>query len=165
MLLGITIVLLLGRTTWGELYALIPLHTELEVIRYLNGVHFCGLLLVALAGSFLITRIGAWIRSLPRTPFSSQRRAAPILLGAVLGGLLYASTATTARHMRSVGEPKLHLPGLVDAVAADSSSRFLSHEKLGTGSHFYLNLLPTLSDRPQLESFSRGYHDTLSLYL
>src|SRR5262249_1600478 len=29
---------------------------------------------------------------------------------------------------------------------------------------FYLNLLPALAGRPQLESFSRGYHDTLSLY-
>merc|ERR1712196_6119 len=31
-------------------------------------------------------------------------------------------------------------------------------------SHFTLNLLPFLSGVPQLKSYSRGYHDTLSFY-
>lgn len=47
----ITFLLLLGRTTFGFLYELIPFHSELEVIRYLNGVHFFGLLISAIAGA------------------------------------------------------------------------------------------------------------------
>lgn len=164
LLLGLTIVLLLGRTTWGSLYSLIPLHTELEVIRYLNGVHFCGLLLAGPAAAFILARLSGWIESLPGPTWLSPRRITFALLAAAFGGYLFSVTASAARHLRSVDESELHLPPLVAALQSDESSRFLSHKRLGTGSHFYLNLLPALAKRPQLESFSRGYHDTLSLY-
>lgn len=52
-----TFLLLLGRTTFGVLYELIPLHSELEVIRYLNGLHFFGLLLATIAEAKLILYI------------------------------------------------------------------------------------------------------------
>jgi hypothetical protein len=73
LLLGLTIVLLLGRTTWGSLYSLIPLHAEIEVIRYLNGVHFCGLLLAGPAAAFVVKRLSGWIESLPGPPYSPPR--------------------------------------------------------------------------------------------
>ena len=164
LLFALTIALLLGRTTWGSLYSLIPLHTELEVIRYLNGVHFCGLLLAGPAAGFVLRRLSGWIESLPGPTWLSPRRTTFALLAAAFGGYLFSVTTSAARHLRSVDESELHLPQLVAAVESDKSSRFLSHKKLGTGSHFYLNLLPALAERPQLESFSRGYHDTLSLY-
>jgi hypothetical protein len=164
LLLGLTIVLLLGRTTWGSLYSLIPLHAEIEVIRYLNGVHFCGLLLAGPAAAFVVKRLSGWIESLPGPTWLSPRWTTFALLAAAFGGYLFSVTTSAARHLRSVDESELHLPQLVAALESDQSSRFLSHKKLGTGSHFYLNLLPALAERPQLESFSRGYHDTLSLY-
>lgn len=164
ILLALTIVLLLGRTTWGSFYSLIPLHNELEVIRYLNGVHFCGLLLAGPAAAFVLRRLSGWIESLPGPTWLSPRRTTFALLAAAFGGYLFSVTTSAARHLRSVDESELHLPQLVAAVETDRSTRFLAHKKLGTGSHFYLNLLPALAERPQLESFSRGYHDTLSLY-
>ena len=36
---------------FGSLYNLIPLHSELEVIRYLSGIHFCGLILASISVS------------------------------------------------------------------------------------------------------------------
>ena len=40
----LSLILFLGRTTFSVFYNLIPLHTELETIKYLNALHFCGLL-------------------------------------------------------------------------------------------------------------------------
>jgi len=164
LLLAVTIVLLLGRTTWGSLYSLIPLHTELEVIRYMNGVHFCGLLLAGPAAGLLLRRLAGWIESLPGPTWLSPERTTIALLTAAFGGYLLSVSMNSARHLRSADESELHLSQLVEVLGRDDSSRFLSHKKLGTASHFYLNLLPALTGRPQLQSFSRGYHDTLSLY-
>ena len=50
----ITIILFLGRTTFGVLYNLIPFHTEMECIKYLSGIHFCGLLIASYGLSELI---------------------------------------------------------------------------------------------------------------
>ena len=164
LLLALTIALFLGRTTWGALYSFIPLHSELEVIRYLNGIHFCGLLLAAPAAAFLLRRIAAWSASRPGPTWLARRHTTAALFAVVLAGCFAAITVQSSQRLRAVDEASLHLPGLGAALAGDSSTRFLSHQKLGTGSHFYLNFLPTLATRPQLESFSRGYHDTLSLY-
>lgn len=40
----LSLILFLGRTTFSVFYNLIPLHSELEAIKYLNALHFCGLL-------------------------------------------------------------------------------------------------------------------------
>jgi hypothetical protein len=164
LLLVVTVALLLGRTTWGSLYSWIPLHGELEVIRYLNGVHFCGLLLAGPAAAFLLERANAWVESLPGPEWLSPQRTTLAFLAAAFAGYLVSVSTTTSRHLGAVELTTLRLPGLVQEVSKDRSSRFLAHKKLDTASHFYLNLLPALSGRPQLESFARGYHDTLSLY-
>ena len=164
VLFAVTIALLLGRTTWGVLYDWIPLHTELEVVRYINGVHFCGLLLAAPTCAVLLWRLADWIETLPGPNWLSPRRTGVAVLLAAFGGYLVSVAAISARHLRSVDESELALPALVERIETDRSSRFLAHKKLGTARHFYLNLLPALTRRPQLESFSRGYHDTLSLY-
>ena len=59
-----TSVLLLGRTTFGFLYELIPFHSELEIIRYINGVHFFGLLLAAIAGARFLLYICSFVSRL-----------------------------------------------------------------------------------------------------
>jgi len=164
LLLVVTVVLLLGRTTWGPLYSWLPLHSELEVIRYLNGVHFCGLLFAGPAAAFLLERVNAWIESLPGPEWLSPRRTTSAFLAAAFAGYLVSVSTTTSRHLRAVELTSLRLPELIETISADQSSRFMVHKKLDTASHFYLNLLPALSGRPQLESFARGYHDTLSLY-
>ena len=46
-----TLFLFLGRTFSGRFYDLIPFHKEIEATRYLNGIHFCGLLLMAISFS------------------------------------------------------------------------------------------------------------------
>ena len=47
LLFSVTFFLFLGRTFSGPLYNLIPFHKELEVFRYIIGLQFCGLLLMA----------------------------------------------------------------------------------------------------------------------
>ena len=40
----VSTLLFLGRTAFSGFYNLIPFHTELETVKYLNAIHFCGLL-------------------------------------------------------------------------------------------------------------------------
>ena len=46
-----TFLLFLGRTFSGPFFDLIPFHEEIEATRYLNGIHFCGLLLMGVSFS------------------------------------------------------------------------------------------------------------------
>lgn len=52
-----------GRTTWGSLATVLPLHEGLIMHRFIGGVHTAGLMLVAVGGTGLwqlMSRLGAW---------------------------------------------------------------------------------------------------------
>ena len=72
MLFSLTIFLFLGRTTFGPLYDLIPFHKEIEVVRYLNGIHFCGLLLMAISFSRLLCFLCANLCRMSKAFFKSH---------------------------------------------------------------------------------------------
>jgi hypothetical protein len=164
LLFAVTFALLMGRTTWGTAYGSIPFHGELEVIRYLTGLQLCAALFAAWAAAAALDRLPDLTESLSGPAWLTAERtrgaiATLLALGYLLGLHLHARTLLRTF---DVSEPGYR--GAVAHLSQDRGSRFLSHARLGTASHFYLNLLASLSDRPQLQSFSRGYHDTLSLY-
>jgi len=164
LLFALTFALLLGRTTWGTAYGWIPFHGELEVIRYLSGLHLCGALLAAWAAAAGLQ----WIPSVSRT-LSGPRWLTPdrtvtaiqavLALGYLLGLHLHARGL-----LREYDVSQPDFRGALAQLSEHPGTRFLCHKRLGSASHFCLNLLPALAPRPQLQSFSRGYHDTLSVF-
>jgi hypothetical protein len=53
----VSLTLFLGRGTFGAWYDLIPFHGEMESLRYLNGLHFFGLLLFAVGTSCVLIHV------------------------------------------------------------------------------------------------------------
>ena len=164
LLFAATFALLMGRTTWGAAYSWIPFHGELEVIRYLTGLQLCAALFAAWAAAAGFDRLPRLTESLSGptwlTPERTRGAIATLLVVGFLVGLhLHARTLLRTF---DISEPDFR--GAEAQLDQTRGSRFLCHARLGTASHFYLNLLAALSGRPQLQSFSRGYHDTLSLY-
>ncbi len=54
----VSVVFFMGRTNFGALYDLIPMHAHINVMRYINAVQFCGVLAAAIAIWRLVG--GAW---------------------------------------------------------------------------------------------------------
>jgi hypothetical protein len=164
MLFAASFVLFMGRTNWGAPYDWIPIHRELEVIRYLSGLHFCGVLLAAIAASWGLERLPRFVERLSGPAWLTPERTRVAILGLLATGYLLGLHLYARRSLQTFDVSEPDFRGAMAQLSADTGSRFLSHKRLGTASHFYLNLLPALAGRPQLESYSRGYHDTLSLY-
>jgi hypothetical protein len=163
-LFALTVALLLGRATWGVVYDRIPLHAELEVIRYLGGLHFCGLALASLGVSRLLPYLPALLDRLSGPPWLSASRSLRAIATIVLVGYLAGTYTNGRRFLRTFDTAQPGFAGALATLRQNTDARFLVHKRLGSINHFHLNLLPALAARPQLESFSRGYHDTLSLY-
>lgn len=161
---AVTFALLLGRTTWGAVYAWIPFHGELEVIRYLAGLHFCGLALASLGVSRLLPYLRALLGRLSGPAWLSASRSLAAIAAIAMVGYLAGTYANARLLLRTFDTTRPGFAGAVAALRQNPDSRFLVHRRLAKIDHFHLNLLPALAERPQLESFSRGYHDTLSLY-
>jgi len=164
VLLAATAALLLGPTTWGPWYRALPLHGELEVIRYLAGLHVCGLALAALAARRAVPRLRAFLARASGPAWLSPDRTLAAIGVVVLAGFLLGTWGHGRRYLRSFDVGERGFAALRERLAADTRSRFLVHGRLGTANHFFLNLLPALAGRPQLESYARGYHDTPSVY-
>jgi hypothetical protein len=163
-LFALTIALLLGRTTWGVVYTWIPFHAELEVIRYLGGIHFCGLALASLGASRLLPHLPALLDRLSGPAWLSASRSLRAIAAIALVGFLATTYTNGRRLLQTFDTSQTGFAGALTKLKQNPDSRFLVHKRLGSADHFHLNLLPALAARPQLESFSRGYHDTLSLY-
>ena len=59
----ISFLLFLGRNTFSFFYDLIPLHTELETVKYLSALHFCGLLYASQALSKVLQKLSEYLKS------------------------------------------------------------------------------------------------------
>jgi hypothetical protein len=164
MLFVVTFALLLGRTTWGAIYAWIPFHAELEVIRYLSGLHFCGLVLASLGASRLLRWLPVVLGRLSGPAWLSPSRSLRAIAVIALVGYLIGIHTNARSLLHTFDTTQPGFAGALAQLRQNPDSRFLVHKRLGGVDHFRLNLLPALAARPQLESFSRGYHDTLSLY-
>jgi len=157
-----TLVLFLGRTNFGGWYDWIPMHADLNVMRYINGVHFCGLALAAFAGRDLVR----WVRSRLRTAVPADRAATiAALVAFVVGGWFavdrYHSLESTLQTFDQ-GHPNVQ--SLIEHLEEGRGQRFAVSDDLHTTPHFYRDLLPALAGRAQLQSYALGYHATLSTY-
>ncbi len=149
-----TTVLFLGRTNLGDLYDLLPLHSQVNVMRYITGVHVCGLLAVAAVGQVVFR----WV----------ERRwgvfASSVALMAGLGSLMLLARFEAEPTLKRFDAEQPSFAALVERVSEGPDVRFAVHEQLGSQSHFFRDLLPVLSGRGQLQSYAHGYHCTLSTY-
>ncbi len=163
-LFALTIALLLGRTSWGAAYTWIPFHGELEVIRYLGGLHFCGLALASLGAARLLPYLPRWLDRLSGPGWLSASRSLRAIAVIALAGYLASTYANGRRYLQTFDTAQPSFAGALAKLRERPESRLLVHKRLGRIDHFHLNLLPALAARPQLQSYARGYHDTLSLY-
>ena len=150
----ITGVLFLGRTNLGSAYDLLPLHSQVNVMRYITGIHICGLLAASAMGP-LFARVGFSLGGLP---------VARVGFALLTVGTLGAAHSGARGILKTFDAEGASYAELVDALREGPDHRFAVHEALGTGSHFHRDLLPLLTDRGQLQSYAHGYHCTLSTY-
>ena len=67
----ISLLLFLGRNAFSFFYDLIPLHTELETVKYLSALHFCGLLYASQALSKILQKLSDYLKSFITLPCDS----------------------------------------------------------------------------------------------
>lgn len=154
----------LGPTTWGSWYRKLPLHGELQVVRYTMGLQFAAMffaasglrtLLLLLHSSILTLEKRQW-RLVNTKILSVGVTALTTLL--LWNWLIIASGALKTFDHNSQGFTELA------QILSRGKGRFLCHERLDTADQFHYNLLPLLVGRPHVRTYGRGYHDTLSLY-
>ncbi len=150
---ALTLVLFLGRTNLGEWYNLIPLHSQINVMRYLTGIHICGL--VAATGALFVFL--QWVRA-------QKHRLGDAVTGIVCLGIATFGAYDLTRTLRTFDASETEFAELVDYVASLPDHRIAVHKQLGTGNHFHRDLLPLLTQRGQLQSYAHGFHTTLSTY-
>jgi hypothetical protein len=161
-LTAITLLLFMGRTNFGAWYDWVPMHAQINVMRYMNGVHFCGLWAAAHACVVAIRALtNGWSHHVWRR--GDRIVVAVAALGATVS-LLAERGSFVDEALKTFDQHDEHVAGLVDHLRKSRDHRFAVHEDLNTTPHFYRDLLPTLADRGQLQSYALGYHATLSTY-
>ena len=153
ILVGVTAALFLGRTNLGEAYDWLPLHSQVNVMRYLTGVHICGLVAAASA----LHALAQWLR--PR-----MKRGFILAVSMVSGSIAWFGAQDVESTLRGFDSGSGPFTELVDYLSSASDHRLAVHGSLRTGNHFHRDLLPSLTDRGQLQSYAHGYHCTLSTY-
>lgn len=153
-LTAVSAVLMLGSTNIGAFYWIAHLGQEPEVIRYLIGLHFCGLLLAA----YVVGRVSQTLLK------NAPPRTVTIVVTLVCCIYILQLPGVVRRSLKTFDDRSAQFRQIASSLARGGPSRYLAHKRLGTASHFHLNHLANISRRPQMESFSRGYHDTLSLF-
>ncbi|MFB6373563.1 MAG: YfhO family protein, partial [Bradymonadaceae bacterium] len=159
---GVTLLLFMGRTNLGGWYDLLPMHGQINVMRYTAGLHFCGLLAAAVAGR----RIVGWGgRKLADGLVADRKAIAAAVCVTVACGIygydryrFFEGALSTFDHRHP------NVTALVDHLADGDGTRFAVDDQLHTSPHFYRDLLPALAGRGQLQSYALGYHATLSTY-
>ena len=129
VLFSVTLLLFLGRTFSGPLYNLIPFHKELEVLRYLNGIHFCGLLLMALSFSRILRFLCTSLCRISKTLFKSRRILIAIML--VFPPIYLSSQLQIINSRLSMTEIKAFPEGLELMKAYPNKGRVLASKALG----------------------------------
>jgi hypothetical protein len=159
---GLTLLLFMGRTNFGGWYDLLPMHDQINVMRYTAAIHFCGLMFAAVAGRQLWARLANWVGD-PRT--LDGRTAAALALAISVGGWCVVDRFQfVQRTLKTFDQTHPNVKATVDALAEGRGTRFAVSDHLNTSPHFFRDLFPALSGRGQLQSYALGYHATLSTY-
>lgn len=159
---ALTLLLFMGRTNFGGWYDLLPMHGQINVMRYTAAVHFCGLLFAAVAGRRLMERVNQWIGD--RATFH-RRTIAVAALAVGVGGWFFVDRFQFVRGtLKTFDHNRPNVQSTIDVLAEERATRFAVSEALNTSPHFFRDLFPALADRAQLQSYALGYHATLSTY-
>jgi hypothetical protein len=158
----VTSALFLGRTNWGTWYNSIPLHSEINVMRYISGIHCCAILLA----SILLYQMARFLYDLLQSSLGTSRASNVIVLVTLLGSgwLLTNRYQHMKPRLKSFDHTSKAFKGLTRFLMRDTAHRFLVDGPLGTTSHFHRDLLPALTRRPQLQSYGMTFHATHSTY-
>ncbi len=164
LVLSSSLILLLGKSTLGELYMRLPFHRELECIRYLSGVHLAGIFLAATGFNEICQRVAGH----PKARELKRLGGAPLItIIAVLGCTAVAIDRGifASRLFRTFPKLSEEVLTLSREIKSLPSSRILTHKRLGSSGHFTQIFVPVwLSGKPVLTSYGRGYHDTLNMF-
>lgn len=125
----VTLFLFLGRTTVGPPYNLIPFHKEMEVARYLNGIHFCGLLLMGISCSRILRFICASLCRISKGLFKARVILVAMML--VVPPVFLSSQLQQINSLLSMTEIQDLPEGLNEMKAYPSDGRVLGHKVLG----------------------------------
>lgn len=159
LLFGLTLLLWQGPNQWGSLYQKLPLHRELNVMRYIAGLHTCGLLLVAITLANLAKQL---------RPKLTKHKFLRSFLGAismfVLGTAAYQQTGEWRRVLRTFRHQNSPFERVAHTLSQEHTGRYVAHRRLGTTSHFHRDLLAALAKRPHLQSYGMTFHATLGTY-
>lgn len=129
MLFSVTIFLFLGRTTWGALYDLIPFHKEIEVLRYLNGIHFCGLLLMAVSFARILCFLCSAFSRISNSFFKSYYILMTVML--IISPVYLSSQLRQINSLLTLTDAPDSLEGLKEMTSYPSNGRVLAHKVLG----------------------------------
>jgi len=125
----VTLYLFLGRTFSGPLYDLIPFHKELEVLRYLNGIHFCGLLFMAVSFSRILRFFCKTFCRISKSFFKSSYILIIIML--ILPPIYLSSQLQVINSRLSMTEINNYPEGLEVLKAYPNKGRVLASKALG----------------------------------
>jgi len=162
LLMGVTFLMLLGRTQWGALYNALPLHREINAMRYIMGIHLCGVLLIC-------TGLERWLSWLSKTLLAltlERYGISAVVLGLLVvgGAFLNSRMQDQKKILRTFPHQNAPFQSVSRYLARDKKHRYIAHRLLGTTNHFHRDLLAALSKRPHLQSFGLTFHATLGLY-
>ena len=128
-LFSVTFFLFLGRTFSGPLYDIIPFHKELEALRYLNGIHFCGLLLMAVSFSRILRLLCMSMCRISKAFFNSHVVLITFML--VFPPIYLSSQLQGLNSRLSVTEMKGFPEGLEVMKAYPNNGRVFASKALG----------------------------------
>lgn len=148
----LTFVLFLGRTNFGALYNLLPLHEQVNVMRYLTGIHICSVIAAGYALTGAVQLSHKW-----------GQRIAEVFTATTMLSIIFFGSYDINSTLRTL-KNNASLEQLVSFLKATEDNRIMVHQSLGTGNHFHRDLLPVLTNKGQVQSYAHGYHCTLSTY-
>ena len=129
VLFSVTFLLFLGRTASGPLYDLIPFHKEIEVFRYLNGIHFCGLLLMAISFSRILRFVCASLSKMSKASFKTRCILVAVML--VIPPVYLSSQLQQVNSLLTLTDMQGLPEGLEKMKDYPSNGRVLGHKMLG----------------------------------
>lgn len=128
-LFSVTVFLFLGRTTMGALYDVIPFHKEIEVVRYINGIHFCGLLLMAVSFSRILRFMCATFCRISKASFKSHFILMTVML--VIPPVYLNSQLQQINSLLTLTDTQGSLEGLKEITSYPDNGRLLAQKVLG----------------------------------
>lgn len=133
-LFAVTGFLFLGRTTLGPLFDLIPFHKEIEVVRYLNGIHFCGLLLMAISFSHTLRFLCATLCRISKALVKSHCILIAIML--IIPPVYLSYQLQEINSLLTMTDIKGVPEGLKEMKGYPDNGRVLAHKALGEETFF-----------------------------